>query len=62
MGSVLDDDKLRMVKSGEQVECPLCHKGHFVTKNPDVKKAHIFRCNNCGKVLEFIPQIDLRNL
>ena len=50
------------VKTGKKVKCPTCQAGHFKTDCDDVKKAHIFYCDNCGEILQFNTGIDLRNI
>ena len=60
--NLIDDFDYSDVREGKQRICPACNKGHFVTTAPDPQKALIFHCDHCGKILEFVPHIDLSDL
>lgn len=41
------------IRKGEDVECPICHKGHFKPLG-DRSKATTFHCSNCGETLSLL--------
>lgn len=41
-----ENDILTKLKSGEKVECTLCHYGYYVPIGTTADKAHYFVCTN----------------
>lgn len=53
-------DLWERLNSGEKIECPDCHKGYFVKHNPDAEINHEFYCSNCGVILRFEPNVEVK--
>lgn len=57
--SISLSDYPRLLK-GEKIKCPECNKGYFVRTHPNAEIDHEFRCNNCGAILRFEPNVEVK--
>ena len=60
MANVFDEESfLKLLRTGERVQCPLCKKGTWGSEYESPEKSHLFCCSFCGDFIHIDYNIDI---